>query len=131
MRLFDNREVDANVALESELNQILTELDMDPLSNRSDFRWLKEVILLAVRYRNTWQVRYLELIGRRECITRERVRQILYKAVWDKWNVRSAFVLSNYFGHPVQTQFERVKPSHIEFISLLSEKLRKKYRIKS
>lgn len=119
------------MSLEVELDHILTELGMNPLGDKRDFAWLKEVILLAVRYPNTWHVRYLELIGEREGITRERVRQILYKAVWDHWNVRSAFVLSNHFGHPIQTQFERVKPNHIEFISLLLEKLQEKHRISS
>ena len=129
MRLFENREcfAEAYMKMEAELDEILRELGMDPDSERRDFQWLKEVILLAVRYPNTWQVRYLDRIGKREGITRERVRQILWKAVWDHWNVRSAFVLSNHFGHPIQTQFERVKPTHIEFITLLSEELRKKY----
>ena len=113
--------------LENELDHILTELGMNPLGSRPDFAWLKEVILLAIRYPNTWQVRYLELIGKRECITRERVRQILYKAVWDRWTPRSVHILSEHFGHPIQTQFERVKPTHIEFITLLSEELRKKH----
>ena len=113
--------------MEAELDEILRELGMDPDSECREFQWLKEVILLAVRYPNTWQVRYLERIGKRECITRERVRHILHKAVWDHWNVRSAFVLSNHFGQPIQTKFKYVKPNHIEFITLLSEELRKKY----
>ena len=111
--------------MEEELNQILLELGMDPDGNRREFRWLKEVIMLAVRYPDTWQESCVELIGRREGITRERVRQILHKAVWDHWNARSAAVLANHFGYPVQTQFERVKPNHVEFIALLSEALRK------
>ena len=133
MRLFENREcfAEAYMKMEAELDEILRELGMDPDSECREFQWLKEVILLAVRYPNTWQVRYLERIGKREGITRERVRQILYKAVWDHWNVRSAFVLSNHFGQPIQTQFERVKPTHIEFISLLLEKLQEKHRIRS
>ena len=53
------------MSLEVELNYILTELGMDPLGDKRDFAWLKEVILLAVRYPNTWQVRYLERIGKR------------------------------------------------------------------
>ena len=113
--------------MEKELNQILLELGLDPGGNRREFQWLKEVIGLAVRRPSTWQESYLEFIGRREGITRERVRQILYKAVWDNWNVRSAYVLSNHFGYPIQTQFERVKPNHIEFVTLLSEELRAKY----
>ena len=115
--------------LETEVDHILAELGMNPLGNRREFHWLKEVVLHAVFHPDSWKENYLELIGKREGITRERVRQILYKAVWDKWNVRSAFVLSNYFGHPVQTQFERVKPSHIEFIALLSEQLLRKRQI--
>ena len=117
--------------MEKELNQILLELGMDPGGNRREFQWLKEVIGLAVRRPSTWQESYLEFIGRREGIARERVRQILYKAAWDHWTPRSIHILSEHFGHPIQTQFERVKPTHIEFISLLSEKLREKYRIKS
>ena len=115
--------------LEIELDHILYSLKMDP--THRDFTWLKEVIGLAVRQPDTWQESYLDLIGRREGITRERVRQILYKAVWDQWNIRSVFVLSNHFEHPVQTQFERVKPNHIEFVALLSEGLRTKYQLGS
>ena len=115
--------------LEIELDHILYALKMDP--THWDFAWLKEVILLAVRYPNTWQARYLELIGRREGITRERVRQMLYKAVWDHWTPRSVHILSEHFGHPIQTQFERVKPTHIEFVTLLSQALRNKYDMKA
>ncbi len=115
--------------LEVELDHILAELGMNPLGDRRDYAWLKEVILLAVRYTNTWQNSYLELIGKREGITREGVRQILHKAVWDHWNARSEVVLSNHFGHPIQTKFERVKPNHIEFVTLLSAQLRRKYKI--
>lgn len=117
------------MSLEVELDHTLTELGMNPLGDKRGFAWLKEVILLAVRYPNTWQVRYLEQIGKRECITRERVRQILYKAVWDRWTPRSVHILSEHFGHPIQTKFKYVKPNHIEFITLLSEELRAKYRI--
>ena len=132
MMLVDNKEChveDVHVELETELDQILTDLEMDPNGDSCGFRWLREAILLAVRYPNTWQVRYLTLIGKREGITRERVRQILYKTVWDHWHVRSAFTLSNHFGYPIQAQFEYVKPNHVEFITLLSEELRRKYKI--
>ena len=117
--------------LETELDHILAELGMNPLGDKRDFAWLKEVILLAVRYPNTWQAHYLERIGKREGITRERVRQILYKAVWDHWNVRSAFVLSNHFGHPIQMEFEHVRPNHIELVALLSAECREKYGIEA
>ena len=113
--------------LETELDHILAELGMNPLGDKRDFALLKEVILLAIRYPNTWQVRYLERIGKRECITRERVRQILYKAAWDHWTPRSVHILREHFGHPIQPKFKYVKPNHIEFITLLSEELRKKY----
>ena len=131
MMLFDQNEclVNEYAKMETELDEILRELGMDPLGDKRDFALLKEVILLAVRYPNTWQARYLERIGKRECITRERIRQILYKTVWDHWNVRSAFVLSNHFGHPIQTQFERVKPTHIELVTLLAKELRNKHDI--
>ena len=117
--------------IETELDQILAELGMDPLGDKREFAWLKEAILLAIRYPNTWQARYLELIGKREGITRERVRQVLYKAIWDHWTPPSAHVLSNHFGHPIQTQFERVKPNLIEFIALVTEQLLRKQQIQT
>lgn len=113
--------------LETELDHILAELGMNPLGDKRDFALLKEVILLAIRYPNTWQVRYLERIGKREGITRERVRQILYKAVWNHWQPESEHILLAHFGHSIQTQFERGKPTHIEFVALLSVELRDKY----
>ena len=49
MRLFENREcfVDEDAKMETELDEILRELGMDPRGERREFRWLKEVILLA------------------------------------------------------------------------------------
>ena len=131
MMLFDNGRCaeDLHMETEAEVDQILTELGMGYLGNHRDFNWLKEVILFAVHNPNTWQGNYLEMIGKREHITRERVRQILYKAVWDHWNAQSAVILSNHFENPIQTQFERVKPNHIEFITMLSKELRDKYQL--
>ena len=64
--------------LEAEVVQILSELGMDPESHR-DFKGLKEVILMAAENPFVWEARWLEYIGKRENITRERVRQILHK----------------------------------------------------
>lgn len=114
--------------IEVELEQILIQLGMDPDGNNRGFGWLKEVILYAISHPDCWKENYLELIGKREGITRERVRQILYKAVWDHWTSQSVDVLSNHVGHSIQTQFEWVKPSYIEFVTLLSEGLRAKYQ---
>ena len=127
--MFDNGRCDEDVYMEveAELDQILIQLGMDSHGNRCEFQWLKEVILHAIFHPDGWRENYLELIGNREGITRERVRQILYKAVWDHWNVRSVFVLLNYFGHPIQTQFEYIRPNHVEFAALLAGKLRSKY----
>ena len=131
MRMFDEDDCkeDAYIEIEAELDRILTQLGMNPLGNRREFQWLKEVVLHAVFHPDSWKENYLELIGKREGITRERVRQILYKAFWDQWNVRSAFVLSNHFGHSIETKFERVKPNLIEFIALLTEQLLRKQQI--
>lgn len=115
------------MGLEVELNYILTELGMEPQGSRRGFRWLNEVILLAVYQPDTWQEIYLEWIGQREGITRESVRYILHKTAWDHWTPRSVHILSEHFGHPIQTNFKYVKPNHIEFITLLAEELRKKY----
>ena len=109
--------------LEDELDLVLTKLDMEPIFR--DFAWLKEVILLAIYEPSTWQESYLEMIGKREGITRERVRQILHKAVWDHWTPQSKQILCMHFGTSVQMQFDYVKPNHIEFITLLSGELRK------
>ena len=111
--------------LEDELDLILSKLDMNP--TQRDFAWLKQVVMLAIENPSTWEERYLELIGKREGITRERVRQILYKAVCDHWSPQSKQILRTSFGPSIQMQFEYVKPNHIEFITLLSEELRKKH----
>ena len=111
-----------------ELEQILSELCMVPTDHR-DFGWLQEVILMAVRHPVTWELQYAEYIGKRENITRERVRQILHKAVWNNWNVNSKDVLKNHFGADVQINFEYVKPNHVEFIKLIADNLRKKHHI--
>ena len=114
--------------LEAELDQILIELSMAPEGHR-DFGWLQEVILMAVRDPVNWEEEYAEYIGKRESISRERVRQILHKVVWNNWNVNSKDVLKNHFGADVQMNFEYVKPNHVEFTKLMSDNLREKYGI--
>ena len=108
--------------MEKKVNQIMTELGMNPESSRT-FAWLKEVILMAVDI-DTWQSDYLEIIGRREGITRERVRQMIHKAVWDNWNANSKTVLEKHFDS-IELNFEYIKPNHIEFIALISNELKK------
>ena len=115
--------------LEVELVQMLSELGMAPESHR-DFGWLKEVILMAVDNPLAWEVQYVEYIGKRENITRERVRQILHKAVWNHWNVNSENILKKHLGM-VQAKFEYTKPNHVEFIKLISDSLREKYQVLS
>ena len=111
--------------LEDELDLVLTKLDMEPIFR--DFAWLKEVILLAIYDPSTWQESYLKMIGKREGITGERVRQILHKAVWDHWTPQSKQILCMHFGTSIQMQFKYVKPNHIEFITMLSGELRKNH----
>lgn len=115
-------------AIETELAEILSELGMAPTGHR-DFGWLQEVILMAVRNPLIWEAKYAEYIGKRENITRERIRQILHKAAWNNWNVNSKDVLKNHFGADVQINFEYVKPNHVEFIKLIADNLREKYHI--
>lgn len=115
----------AYIELEHELIQILTDLGMDS-TGRRDHLFLKEAILMAIRFPNSWENDYLDCIGRRESITRERVRQMLHKAAWNNWRVDSKELLSKHFGHPIQTDFEYVKPNHVEFITLISKEMRTK-----
>ena len=105
------------------MEQILRELGMAPESHR-DFGWLKEIILMAVRDPDTWEAQYAEEIGKREGITRERVRQILHKAVWNHWTQESGRVIEQHFGADVPMNFEYVKPNHLEFVKLLASVLR-------
>ena len=116
---------DSYVELERELIQILTDLGMEP-TKRRDHICLKEAILMAVQNPDSWQAGYLEYIGQRENVTRERVRQILHKAAWNSWSVNSKEVLAGHFGHPIQADFEYVKPNHIELITLISQEMRSK-----
>lgn len=111
-----------------ELEQILSELCMAPTDHR-DFGWLQEVILMAVRDSLSWEAEYAEYIGKRENITRERIRQILHKAVWNNWKADSGEIIKNHFGDNVQMKFEYVKPNHVEFIKLIADNLREKHHI--
>lgn len=117
------------IEIEIELDQIMLELGMNLLDKRRSFKWLKELIMIAVYSPDGWQNDYLQNIGKRERLTRERVRQMLYKVVWDNWSDNSKKVLDAHFGYPIQTQFEYVKPNHIEFIALISGEICKKYKI--
>ena len=118
----ENR-VEALAALEAVLSKIMGDLGMAPEGHR-DFTWLREVILMAVRDPMTWETQYAEKIGKREGITRERVRQILHKAVWNHWTQESGRVIEKHFGADVPMNFEYVKPNHLEFVKLLASALR-------
>jgi hypothetical protein len=100
----------------------LTDLGMEP-TKRRDHICLKEAILMAVQDPDSWQAGYLEYIGQRENVTRERVRQMLHKAAWKSWSVNSKEVLAGHFNHPIQTDFEYAKPNHIELITLISKEM--------
>ena len=112
------------VKLKEEIDQIFTELSMNHPRYCSGVSWLKELVLIAVRDPDTWDDEYLEYIGKRENITRERVRQILHKAAWDNWSRDSKMVLENHFESPIQIKFEYDKPNHIEFITLIAKEMR-------
>lgn len=113
----------------AELDRIMIKLNTGPLGNRQSYAWLKELILDAVYCPDRWQEDSLTKIGKRESITRERVRQILCKAVCDNWSNQSKSILEEHFGYPLQARFKYVKPDPVEFITLISNELRKKYNI--
>ena len=119
--------INTKAQIETEVSQIMLDLGMDSPINHRSFEWLKELIILAIYHPDGWQNYYLDDIGKRENLTRERVRQMLYKAVSNNWRRESKSILEKHFGYPVQTQFKYVKPNHIEFIELTSDELRKKY----
>lgn len=110
-----------------ELDQIMTKLGMNPLGEHRGFKWLKELILIAVSDPDGWQNDFLMNIGKRESITRERVRQILCKAVCDNWSNTSKSILEEHFGYHIQAKFEYVKPNPVEFITLISNELRENH----
>ena len=85
--------------------------------------------IFSYKQRKRVKEEYAEHIGKRESITRERVRQILHKAVWNNWNVNSKDVLKNHFGADIQIKFKYVKPNHVEFIKLIADNLREKHHI--
>jgi len=116
--------------VKSELDIVFAKLGMDRQGLRRDVILLKELILIAVQYPDCWErMGYSEQIGMHYGITRERVRQIFYKTVWDNWSSESAIVLEKHFDHSIEKNFKCVKPDHVEFVNLLSSNLRKKYDI--
>jgi hypothetical protein len=124
--IFNKNKENVFAEIKTELAEILIELGMAPESHR-DFGWLQEIILMAVRDPQISEKEYTGYIGKRESITRERVCQILHKAVWSNWKADSGEVIKNHFGADVQMNFEYVKPNHVEFIALMADILREKY----
>ena len=116
------------VSLETELNDVMVSLGMDPEEHRY-FAWLRDLVLLAAVHPDSWQDKYLIKIGLVENVTYERIRQILYKTAWDHWSANSKAVLHNHFGESLEISFAFGKPNHEEFILLLSNALRKKYEL--
>lgn len=117
--------------IESELNQIFTELGMaDPRCNRCS-SWLKMLILIAIHYPSEWNDGHIEYISRYSNITRERVRQFLWRTAAENWKYSEGReVLCNHFGDSVEINFTiKSKPNAEEFVTLLADNLRAKYEI--
>ena len=121
-------EILKRIQIEKELDELLIELNMNPYE-RQEFAWIKEAVLLAINNPETWKDNLLETFGRRANVTRERVRQILEKASWNNWTRKSKELLVNRFGDSIKFDFEYTKPHYGEFVTLVSNCLREKYKI--
>lgn len=117
-------------ALEVELDEIFAEIEADNPRGRRGASMLKELILVAVRYPESWQKGSIEAFGRRYSITRERIRQILWRTAAEAWNIKLWKGLCERFGHSIKVKFEIIsKPNTKEFVTLLADNLREKYHI--
>ena len=117
-------------ALEVELDEIFAEMKVDNPRYRQGASMLKELILVAVRYPESWQKGSLAAFGRRYSITRERIRQILWRTATEVWNIKHWKGLCERFGHPIELKFEIItKPNTEEFVTLFADNLREKYHI--
>lgn len=116
--------------VEAELNEIFAEMDMDNQRYRQGASMLKELILVAVRYPENWAKGSYEVFGRRYNITRERIRQILWRTAAESWNIKYWKGLCERFGHNIELKFEIIsKPNTEEFVTLFADNLREKYQI--
>ena len=117
-------------ALEVELDEIFAEMEADNPRCRRGAPALKELILVAVRYPESWQKGSLKAFGIRYNVTRERIRQLLWRTASEAWNIKHWKGLCERFGHPIEVKFEIIsKPNTEEFVTLLADNLREKYHI--
>ena len=125
----ENR-VEVLASLEAELDEIFAEMDMDSPRHRRGATMLKELILVAVRYPEGWQKGSLEAFGKRHNITRERIRQILWRTAAESWHIKYWKGLCERFGHDIELKFEIIsKPNTKEFVTMFADNLREKYQI--
>ena len=116
--------------IEAELNEIFAEMGMDNPRYRQGAPMLRELILIAVRYPDGWWNGSYEVFGRRYNITRERIRQILWRTAAESWNIKYWKGLCERFGHNIELKFEIIsKPNTKEFVTLFADNLREKYQI--
>ena len=92
--------------LEAELDEIFAEMGMDNPRYRQGASMLRELILVAVRYPDGWWNGSYEVFGRRYNITRERIRQILWRTAAESWNIKYWKELCERFGHNIELKFE-------------------------
>ena len=119
------------VDIESELTHIFSELGMDDPKYYRGSAWLKSLVLVAIRYPNSWTQNHLEHIARMHNLTRERVRVILWRTAAEKWSYQCWKKLSDNLGYSVDPHFAIVsKPNTYEFVTLLAANLRIKYQIR-
>lgn len=121
---------DKQIELEAELGEIFAEMETGNPRHRQGVPLLKELILVAVRYPESWEKGSLEAFGRRYGVTRERIRQILWRTAAEIWHIKYRKSLCERFGHPIELKFTVIsKPNTKDFVTLFADNLREKYHI--
>ena len=115
--------------IEEELNQIFLEMGLGGNGYVKGTAWLKELIMIGVRNPEDLKKDWLEIIGRKNGVTRELVRFSMHKAAADYWKPTTKVIMEKHFGVPLEYKFLYAKPDQIEFVTLLYAKLREKYKL--
>ena len=122
--------IDKTKNLETEVTNIMHEIGFSVY--RVGYQYLKDAIIMSVENReviNSLTEVVYPTIAKMYQITPSRVERAIRHAIEIAWNVGKMDTIDELFGYTINSG--KRKPTNLEFIAIISDKIRLEYKIKS
>ena len=121
-----------SVVSDAQLELMITEIihQIGVPAHIKGYHYLREAIILSIKNSdiiNSVTKLLYPTVAKKHNTTASRVERAIRHAIEVAWDRGNIDVLDSYFGYTIQN--ERGKPTNSEFIAMISDKLRLKFKI--